>query len=195
MDRLTNAEDPIARATERHAEDEAAMRLLGRSAVNLGFIDAQYANGEPTLERLVECIAQALPPHCTVLAPAALGVHPDHARTRAAAMALRERGVSVSLYADVPHAAPRGWPASVTGAGRESDADVVAQWERAMRQAGLSLRELAPQVTALNADERRLKRQAVDCYRTQLSGLQASFSLFSQPEILSYEVIWPLPPV
>ena len=53
---------------------------------------------------------------------------------------------------------------------------------------------LAPQVTALNPAERKLKRQAVDCYRTQLSGLQASFSLFSQPEVLSYEVIWPLPP-
>ena len=63
-DQLTRAEDPVARAEERRAEDEAAMRLLGRSAVNLGFIDAQYANGEPTLERLVECIARALPPHC-----------------------------------------------------------------------------------------------------------------------------------
>ena len=63
-----------------------------------------------------------------------------------------------------------------------------------MRDAGLSLGELAPQVRALNAAEQELKRQAVDCYRTQLSGLEASFSLFSRPEILSYEVIWPLPP-
>ena len=193
-DQLTRAEDPLARADERHAEDAAALALLGRSAVSLGFVDAQYANGEPRLEPLVECIARALPRESTVLAPAALGEHPDHRRTRTAALALRERGFPVALYADVPHATPHGWPAWVTGAAPESDSHAAGEWERSMRDAGLSLGELAPQVRALNTAEQELKRQAIDCYRTQLSGLQASFSLLSRPEILRYEVIWPLPP-
>jgi LmbE family N-acetylglucosaminyl deacetylase len=193
-DQLTRAEDPLARADERHAEDTAALAGLGRSAISLGFVDAQYGNGEPQLEPLVDCIARTLPPESTVLAPAALGEHPDHTRTRAAALALRERGFAVALYADVPHAASHGWPAWVTGAGRESDADTAAEWERSMADAGLSLSELAAQVRALDAAERELKRQAVSCYRTQLSGLEVSFSLLSRPELLSYEVIWPLPP-
>jgi len=193
-DQLTRATDPIARADERHAEDAAALALLGRSAVSLGFVDAQYANGEPRLEPLVGCIARALPPDTAVLAPAALGEHPDHRRTRAAALALRERGFPVALYADVPHATPHGWPAWVTGTTHESGSHAPIEWERSMRDAGLSLGELAPQVRALDTVEQERKRHAVDCYRTQLAGLQASFSLFSRPEILSYEVIWPLPP-
>lgn len=194
-DQLTRAEDPIARADERHAEDTAALALLGRSAVSLGFVDAQYANGNgaPTLDSLVEAIVQALPKESAVLAPAALGEHPDHSRTRAAALALRERGFPVALYADVPHAAPHGWPAWVTGAARESDSHAEAEWERSMQDTGLSLVELAPQITALNTAELEQKHQAVGCYRTQLSGLEAFFSLFSRPDVLSYEVIWPLP--
>ncbi len=193
-DQLTRAQDPLARADERRAEDAAALALLGRGSIGLGFLDAQYANGEPRLEPLVECIARALPPQGAVLAPAALGEHPDHTRTRTAALALRERGFAVALYADVPHAAPRGWPAWVTGATCASDADTAHEWERSMANAGLSLRELAPQVRALDTTEQERKREAVSCYRTQLSALEASFSLLSRPEILSYEVIWQLPP-
>jgi len=193
-DRLTRAEDPVARADERHAEDRAALALLGRHAVSLGFPDAQYANGEPSLEPLIERIAQALPHQTTVLAPAALGKHPDHLRTRTAALALHERGFPVALYADIPHATPHGWPAWVTGAGREGDSAAAAEWERSMRDAGLSPGALAPQVRALDATEQEHKRRAVGCYRSQLSGLEAGFSLLSRPEILSYEVIWPLPP-
>lgn len=192
-DRLTDAQSPLTRADERHAEDAAALALLGRSAISLGFVDAQYRDGEPQLESLVERIAGALPRESAVLAPAGLGEHPDHGRTRAAALELRERGFAVALYADVPHAAPRGWPAWVTGAGRESDAGTAAAWEHSMANAGLSLSELDPQVRALDTSEQALKREAVSCYRTQLPGLEASFSLLSRPDVLSYEVIWPLP--
>src|SRR5271166_3491673 len=193
-DRLTRAKDPLARAVERHAEDRAALALVGRSAQSLGFVDAQYRDGQPTPESLVERIARRLPPESAVLAPAALGEHPDHRGTRTAALALRERGFQVALYADIPHATPHGWPAWVTGAGREGDSAAAAEWERSMRDAGLSPGALAPQVRALDATEQEHKRRAVGCYRSQLSGLEAGFSLLSRPEILSYEVIWPLPP-
>jgi LmbE family N-acetylglucosaminyl deacetylase len=193
-DLLTSAEDPVARADERRAEDRAALALVGRRSLSLGFIDHQYGNGEPKLEPLVECIARALPQDSVVLAPAALGDHPDHRRTRTAALALRERGFQIALYADLPHATPHGWPAWVTGAPPESDSDATTRWEHSMHDAGLSLSELAPQVRTLDAAEQERKRQAIDCYRTQLPGLEASFSLFSRPEILRYEVIWQLPP-
>ncbi len=193
-DRLTRAEDPVARAEDRRAEDRAALALAGRRAHSLGFVDAQYRDGEPDVEELVECIGQALSQESTVLAPAALGVHADHRGTRTAALALRERGIQVALYADVPHATPHGWPAWITGAARESDSAAAEQWERSMQDAGLSLWALAPQVRALDSAEQAGKRQAINCYSTQLAGLEASFPLFGRPEILRYEVIWPLPP-
>jgi len=193
-DRLTRAKDPLARAVERHAEDRAALALVGRSAQSLGFVDAQYRDGQPTPESLVERIARRLPPESAVLAPAALGEHPDHRGTRTAALALRERGFQVALYADIPHATPHGWPAWVTGAARESDASATARWELSMKDAGLSLHELTPQVRALDSAELARKREAIDCYRTQLSALETSFPLFTEPEILRYEVTWPLPP-
>jgi len=193
-DHVTRAKDPVARAEERRAEDRAALALAGRSALCLGFVDEQYRDGEPKLEPLVERIARELPQESAVLAPAALGEHPDHRRTRTAALALRERGFQVALYADVPHATPHGWPGWVTGASPESDSDATARWEHSLKDAGLSLRELAPQVRALGPDEQARKREAIDCYRTQLSGLEASFPLLNRPEILRYEVIWPLPP-
>ncbi len=193
-DRLTDADDPVARAEERRAEDDAALALAGRRALSLGFLDAQYRNGEPNVERLVESIAGALPHESAVLAPAALGEHPDHTATRTAALALRERGFNVALYADIPHATPHGWPTWVSGASREADAAAAAQWEHSLLDAGLSLGELAPRVRALDPAEQAGKREAIDCYRTQLPGLEAAFPLFSRPELLRYEVIWPLPP-
>ncbi len=192
-DRLTRAEDPVARAEERRAEDRAALALAGRSALSLGFVDEQYRDGdESELGSLVERIARELAQGSVVLAPAALGEHPDHRRTRTAAMALCKRGFRVALYADVPHAAPHGWPAWVTGVSRESDS-AARDWERSLQDAGFSLGELASKVRALDSAEQAHKREAIDCYRTQLSGLEATFSLLSRPEILRYEVIWRLP--
>jgi pimeloyl-ACP methyl ester carboxylesterase/LmbE family N-acetylglucosaminyl deacetylase len=193
-DRLTCAADPHTRARERHAEDREALALAGRTATSLGFVDAQYRAGEPDLEALVERIAQAVPRASAVLAPAALGEHPDHRATRAAALALRERGLEVALYADVPHATPHGWPAWVTGAWHAPDADATTQWDRVISEGGLSAGELAPQVRALAPDELARKREAVACYRTQLSGLEVSFPSFSGPQILGYEVVWALAP-
>lgn len=196
-DRVTRAADPVARADERRAEDRAALALVGRDSRSLGFVDEQYRNGdrngEPTLEAIVDCIARVLPRESAVLAPAALGEHPDHTRTRTAALELRERGFQVSLYADIPHATAHGWPAWIAGASGERDSDATARWERSMKDTGLSLRQLAPEVRALDASEQTRKLEAIDCYRSQLAGLRASFPLFTQPEILRYEVIWPLP--
>jgi LmbE family N-acetylglucosaminyl deacetylase len=196
-DRMTHAQDPIARAEERRAEDGAALGLLDRRALSLGFVDEQYRNGdrngETMPEALVDCIERALPSKSAVLAPAALGEHPDHTRTRSAALELRERGFPVTLYADIPHATPHGWPAWVTGGSQEADINAASRWEDSMRAAGLSARELAPTVRALSPAEQARKREAIECYRSQLAGLRASFPLFSRPEILSYEVIWRLP--
>jgi LmbE family N-acetylglucosaminyl deacetylase len=193
-DRITRAEDPVTRAAERRAEDEHALALAGRTALSLDFLDDQYCEGEQPLKPLVEAIAAASRDTALLLAPAALDGHPDHRRARAAALALQDRGLRVALYADVPHATTFGWPAWVSGATEEPYLEPGECWEHAMKGTGISLRVLDPRVIRLDADQCARKRDAVDCYRTQVPALEISYSILSRPEVLSYEVIWPLPP-
>ena len=105
---------------ERWEEDRAALALAGREAVNLDFIDGQYRPGVQPLEPLVAAI-EAAAPEGPLLAPSNIaGDHPDHGLVRAAALALRERGREVSLYADLPHATRNGVP----------------DWSRRLRRSG-----------------------------------------------------------
>lgn len=192
-DRLTRAEDSVSRVAERRAEDEQALALAGRTALNLDFLDDQHCEGEQRLVPLVDAIAAASPDTALLLAPAALGEHPDHRRARAAALALHDRGLRVALYADVPHATRFGWPAWVSGASEEPYLDPGEGWEQAMKGTGISLQVLDPRVIRLDSEQRARKRDAVACYRTQVPALEISHSILSRPEVLSYEVIWPLP--
>jgi LmbE family N-acetylglucosaminyl deacetylase len=191
-DELSGAGDPAARAAEREAEDRAALSLAGREAVSLGFVDNQYRTVEQELEPLVEALAAELAPDDLVLAPAALGQHPDHALVRAAALALRERGRTVALYADIPHAVADGWPAWVTDGGSPRGAE--DGWAASLTGAGLRPTELEPRVRDLDLAEERRKRDAVGRYETQLGALEERFSFPSRRELLRHEVVWPLPP-
>jgi LmbE family N-acetylglucosaminyl deacetylase len=193
-DRVTRAEDPVTRAAERRAEDERALATAGgRTARNLGFLDDQYREGDQLLDPLVEAISGATAPDTLLIAPAALGEHPDHRRARAAALELRDRGYRVALYADIPHATIGGWPPWVSRAPAEPYLDPSEGWELAMDGTGISLRDLESRVVRLDADQRARKRDAVACYRTQVPALESAYSIFSRPEVLSYEVIWQLP--
>jgi LmbE family N-acetylglucosaminyl deacetylase len=178
-DMTTGATDPQSRAAERQAEDREALALAGREPVNLGFVDLQYRCGDLALETVVEAIAEAAP-EGALLAPATVVAdHPDHSLVREAALALRERGRDVSLYADLPHATRNGVPDT---------------WSLDLNGADVPAADLMPEVHALDAAQEARKREAVERYRTQLAGLDGLFDLAAHPERLRYEVVWPLPP-
>jgi LmbE family N-acetylglucosaminyl deacetylase len=106
----------------RRREDEAAMTLLGASALRLDLLDAIYRlpgsydseaalTGEPAAhDRLeIELAAQlarilAASPGALVLAPLAVGVHVDHRLVHRAAIDLARRGHDVAFYEDFPYA-------------------------------------------------------------------------------------------
>jgi LmbE family N-acetylglucosaminyl deacetylase len=192
-DRLTRADSPLARADERAEEDRAALALAGREPLNLGFVDGQYRDGEQDIEPLREAIAAAVPEGSLLLAPAALDRHRDHLAVRAAAQELRTQDWQVSLYADVPHATIHGWPTWVTGEPATEHLDPEAFWDLAMNGSGTSVRGLKPEVHALDPAQESAKREAVGRYVTQLDALEAQFSMLKRPEVLRYEVTWPLP--
>jgi LmbE family N-acetylglucosaminyl deacetylase len=191
-DRLTGAEDSVARVRQRHAEDRAALAMTAREPENLGFLDGQYRDGEPALERIVDAIAAAAPADAPLLAAAGLDGHRDHRLVRAAALALQATGRPVVLYADVPHATRFGWPKWVTGDAADPHLDPEVFWSSHLEGTGVDLAALSPAVQELDPSELERKRAAVREYRTQVPALEWEFGMLSRPEVLRYEVLWPL---
>ena len=192
-DRLTGTEDSVGRVRERHEEDRAALALVGRKPENLGFLDGQYRDGEPALEPIVEAIAAAAPGDAGLLAPAALDGHRDHRLVRAAGLALGAAGRPVGLYADVPHATRFGWPTWVTGAAPEPYVEPEMFWAHHLRGTGVELTARDAQVHEIESSALERKRAAVETYRSQAPALEWEFGMLAHPEVLRYEVAWPLP--
>jgi LmbE family N-acetylglucosaminyl deacetylase len=192
-DRLTGASDSVARAAERHAEDRAALARAGREPENLGLPDGQYRDAAPEPEAIAASIARAAGEGARLLAPAALDGHRSHRLVLAAALALHRAGTAVALYADIPHATRYGWPAWVTGGEPAPHLRPEELWNRHAAVAGIELEALEPAVHALDGSALEAKRGAVRAYATQLPALEHEFSLFARPDVLAYEVLWPLP--
>jgi LmbE family N-acetylglucosaminyl deacetylase len=187
-DQYTGATDSAERVRERIEEDSRALALAGRTAVNLGFLDQQYRHEAQPVAALTEQIERLLAPGVRIYAPAALANHADHALVRAAALKLRAAGFAVSLYADLPHATVRGWPAWVTGASAPAAEDAAgAMWDEVLAATGA----MAPAVHHLRVEAYARKLRAVRMYRTQL---QALTELAGRPltdrATLGYEVAW-----
>lgn len=193
-DSYTGASDSSQRVRERIAEDRRALALAGRTAVNLDLLDEQYRTAEQPLEPLVKLIERWLTPSVRIYAPAAFTNHADHGVVRAAALRLRSRGFSLSLYADLPHATAHGWPAWVTGS-QASDNDLAAVlWDGALATTGIAPQAMAPSVHALEAEAHAHKLGAVHAYATQLTGLADYVGRdLADRDVLGYEVEWELP--
>ena len=187
-DRYTGATDSAERVRERIDEDRRALAVAGRASVNLSFLDEQYRGQTKPLAQLRSQIERLLVPGAHLYAPAAFANHTDHALVRAAALELRTSGVTVSLYADLPHATLYGLPAWVAGKRGPTSKDLAgAAWDHAL--AGTEA--LAPRVHQLDAEAHSRKLAAVRMYTTQLPGLE---ELAGRPlsdfEALGYEVDW-----
>jgi hypothetical protein len=57
---------------------------------------------------------------------------------------------------------------------------------------GVDLVALSPAVHKLDPSELERKRAAVLEYRSQVPALEWEFGMLARPEVLRYEVLWPL---
>lgn len=176
-DAITKADDSPRRMQERLDEDREALSQLGRPAVNLGFLDAQYRDDEHAPDQLAAALGPHVQAAAAVYAPAGIGGHPDHVLARDAALTLRQ---DVRLYADQLYATLYGWPPWVDGRPSEPFLDVDAYWRHHLPP-GL----WSAQVSALDAAAYERKLDAVNCYRTQLAAFK-----FADPGVLAHEVFW-----
>jgi LmbE family N-acetylglucosaminyl deacetylase len=192
-DRMTGATDSVVRMRERGEEDRAALALAGREGRDLGLLDDQYRDGQLPQDAVLERIPGAVP-KSSLYAPAALDAHADHVLVRDAALALARDGWPVTLYADLPHATRRGWPAWVTGEPEPAGVDAGGAWNAALVAAELTVERLTTRVRPLDAPARERKLVALAAYRTQLAGLNKfSFIPLDDARALAWEVSWQVP--
>jgi LmbE family N-acetylglucosaminyl deacetylase len=197
-DRITGATDSAARVRERREEDAGALARAGVEATYLPLLDAQYRPpGEPLepgdLDRALAAQLGGGTAH--VLAPAAIGGHPDHALVRRYARLLLRRGFAVTLYADLPYCVMHGWPAWVDGREPQPNRDIDAFWSLFLAP----VPELPPlrsaHVVRLDDAAAAAKLAALRCYETQMPALSyGGRDLLADPEIHRYEVFWELTP-
>lgn len=157
-----NAEQMRARLTE----DRAAMAMVGREAIGLGFLDSDEREPDANSEQIATALHDLVPAASRLLAPVGIGGHVDHLRTQAAAMSVAGE-LPVELYADIPYA-------------------LSAKWEPALA------RVPAPrtQVVALDAATRAAKARAVDCYATQVGALAGGPGRRFGDDAWRFEVRW-----
>ena len=181
-DRLTGAEDSVARMEERRREDANALSLAGVEGVGLDLLDEQYrANG--SVPALADALARATRGAGAVYAPIGLFLSADHRLVRDAALALDRE---LRLYADHPHIGVWGLPSWVTGEDAGAALDVDGAWRGAMRDAGLDPESLEAEVHALDEAAFARKLEAVRAYETQVAALECEAPL----EQLRWEVTW-----
>ena len=194
-DAITGARDSAERVRERLVEDELALRAAGRSAARLGFLDAQYrpAGTTPTLDRLDAALADWVRSASRIYAPAGIGGHADHLVVRRYACLLADRGIPVSLYAELPYCVRHGWPSWVNGREPNPLRDVDAFW--AEQLAGVSAMPplRSARVVVLDREACAAKLAALRCYATQMPALDfAAAGLLEHPATVGFEVSWQL---
>jgi hypothetical protein len=194
-DRVTGAVDSSVRTRERATEDAEALAQVGRGAVNLPLLDAEYrAPGpSPSLRDIDQALTANVPATSRVYAPAGLGNNTDHELVRWYARVLARRGIPVSLYADLPYCVVHGWPHWVDGSEPDSHRDVDAFWRTFLLDVP-ELEELRNARTERLDDERAAaKLAAMRTYRTQFSSLDGGTAgILSNAAIHRFEVMWDL---
>ena len=186
-DRIVGATDSAALMRARIEEDRAALARIGRTPMNLEFLEhGQREDGRPPpLRAIDDAITASAPAASRLYAPAALGTqHPDHVRVQHYARACAAAGIPVALYADLPYAVVYGWPHWVTGDAPDPHLDIDAYWGE--RPAG------EPRVVMLDEAQANAKLEAMRAYATQFPSLdRGPIGLLSNPKVHRFEVFWP----
>lgn len=191
-DRLAGASDSQSLMLSRLAEDVDALALAGRTPVSLPFLDHQYRDAEPNPLEIEAMLSECVPAASAVHAPAGIGGHRDHVIVRDLAVDIaRTAGLAVVLYAELPYAVRKGWPAWVTGADRDPHLDLELDWEPALAAAPVPSGALCARVRNLDARQAAAKRRAMKRYRTQFPLLNCGpIGLLEHPRVLPFEVEW-----
>ena len=66
-------------------------------------------------------------------------------------------------------------------------------WAHHLRGTGIELTARDAQVHEIESPALERKRAAVETYRSQAPALEWEFGMLAHPEVLRYEVAWPLP--
>ena len=147
----------------------------------------------PTVQTVIAAMTALVPRASLVCVPAAIGRHPDHVLLRDAALELARRGMPVRLYADMPYCFQHGWPSWVSGMESVNDGASESLWRGDLEGVIDSLRTAV--VDTLTPQQRVAKREAVCCYRSQLSIEGSGFrELLGRGDGFDYEVHWQVPP-
>lgn len=190
-DRIAGTRSSAEMMAEREREDREALALAGRAPQNLGFPEDQYRRRAPAVDHLLAAFATHCPVAAGVIAPAAIGGHPDHVLARAAALAMLARGVPVRLYADLPYCVTYGWPAWVTGTPAVAHLAPEAYWAPALDPLGGALGEA--EVRALDPGAQKAKLRALRRYATQYPTLsRGPLDVLAHPAVLGHELLWTL---
>jgi len=190
---VIGARDSAERSRERMAEDARALARVGRTALNLSLLDAQFRRrAGPTigLDTLDRALLEKVQSASQVYAPAGIGSHADHLLTRRYARALLRAGMPVTLYAELPYCTFHGWPSWVDGRDPAPNRDVDAYWRSCLQ----GVPEMPPlrsaEITRLDGPAAVAKGEAVRCYETSLNyGVRC---LMADPAFGGFEVRWRL---
>ena len=194
-DRIAGATTGAVRMTERAEEDRAALALASRAPTNLGFLESDYRRRAPAVDAILAALVVHTPAASAVLAPAAIGLHPDHLLVRRAGVRLGRTGIPLTLYADLPYCVTYGWPAWVTGRPREPRLDVDAHWAQALAPLAAEGLVLERERVALEPAERTAKLAAMRRYETQYPTLtRGPLDVLAHPDVLGFEVRWRVAP-
>jgi LmbE family N-acetylglucosaminyl deacetylase len=173
FDPLFAVTDSASLMEDRLREDHEALALAGVSGTGLGFLDHQYRSDALDVAAVERAVTVAVTRASRLVAPAAIGDHPDHLAVRDAAVQLSRRtGVPPR-----PHLAPE------------------AMWHglSSIPVVGEGLRARAVQLTGDQVDA---KLGAIRTYRTQFEALNAGpVGLLTGSGMLEYELYWDVVPV
>lgn len=197
FDAVFGVTDSAELMAQRLREDEMALASVGRAGRRLDLLDDQYRDGPLDSAALVAAIEDIAPEVAWMVAPAAIGAHPDHVAVRAVAIeiALAAR-VPLALYADLPYAVWAGWPHWVTGVEPRPYLVPEARWTADLASTGLATGELVARPVALGAAEAAAKVEALGCYRSQFAALNAGpLDRIRHPEIIGFELYWDVRPI
>jgi hypothetical protein len=190
--RLCGGTDDAEALRRRREEDRAALATVGRRAIGLGFLEADERPADAHAPEIAARIDAAIPAADRLVAPLAMGSHPDHTATRDAAFVLADGGAGppLELYADLPYGLRAGWPPWVSGGAPDPHLDPDVPWERALRRLPVAREALVPGVTPLDAARRARKALALERYASQIAALAGGPHRRLDAEALAFEVRW-----
>jgi LmbE family N-acetylglucosaminyl deacetylase len=190
-DRLAGFTSSAELVKTRHEEDRNALALVGCQAITLDFIEDQYRAQPVSVDELGEGFLARVPAAASVIAPVAIGGHPDHRLIRDVGLRLASEGHAVELYGDIPYIVRYGWPSWVTGVDPGPHLVVEAYWDEFLAEVTERGHRLTAHAHDLGEGGAAAKLEAMMRYATQFQQLNSGIvDRLRNPLIRRYEVSW-----